>query len=311
MPAVVRDADPERDFAAIAELLTRHGAERVEEWELREEHERVVEGKLLRRFVAERGGIVAGVATCVRYPSQPAGLYHVHIVAEPEGKGTGRVLARRLCELLEAEPVEELWVDVRDDRPRGFSFARLQGFSVRARQVKATLDLRDWQRPEETARGAHLEAEGIRLLDFGETRGDSGALRALYEINRVAGLDDPSSAGGFPPYETWLGIVPRSAGFDPHGQILAENGGRFVGLAAVGSSGGQAWNSITGVDPAFRRRGIARALKILAAEHAQRLGVAMLETEMSATNEAMRALNRSLGYREQPGYRTLSRRPRD
>ncbi len=102
--------------------------------------------------------------------------------------------------------------------------------------------------------------------------------------------------------------MPRSVGFDPRGQILAEHAGRFVGLAAVGSSGERAWNAITGVEPAFRGRGIARALKTRAALYAQERGALVLETEMSAANEAMRRLNRSLGYREQPGYVTLSRR---
>ena len=307
MPIVVRDAEPERDFAAIAELLTRHGTERVEEWELREDHERVVEGKLLRRFVAERDGEIVGAATCVRYPSQPAGLYHVHVVAEPEGQGAGRLHSRRLEELLEAEPVEELWVDVREDRSRGLAFAELQGFAERARQVRATLDLHDWKERGSAEQAARLKADGITFLDFGRTSGDDTALQALYAINRIAGLDDPSSAGGFPSYDAWLEIVPRSTGFDPGGQILAAHDGRFVGLAAVGSSGDEAWNAITGVDPAFRRRGIARALKIRAAEHARHLGAISLETETSAANDAMRALNRSLGYVEQAGYITLSK----
>jgi len=261
---VVRDADPARDFESVAALLTLHGAEPVEAWELLEEHARVVPGKLLRRFVAERGGTVVGVATCIRFPSQPAGLYHVHVLAEPGGIGVGSALAARLEELLAGEPVAELWVDVREDRPRGLQFAEQHGFNERA-------------------------------------------LRALYEINRVAALDDPSSAGGFPPYETWLGIVPQSSGFDAEGQILAEAGGRFVGLAAVGHSGEQAWNAITGGAPEFRGRGIGGALKVRAAEYAQAAGAGRLETETNAENAAMRAINRSLGYEERPGYLTLSR----
>ena len=59
--------------------------------------------------------------------------------------------------------------------------------------------------------------------------------------------------------------------------------------------------------PPCRRRGIARALKIQAAEYARRVGALTLETETSAANDAMRALTRSLGYVEQPGYVTLSK----
>lgn len=309
MATFVRDADPAQDYEAVASLLTRHGPERAEADELREEHDRFVEGKLLRRFVAEREGRIVGVATCRRYPSQPAGLYHVHVVAEPEGLGIGSLLARRLEELLASEPVEELWVDVREDRLRGLEFAGRHGFEERNHQVKAVLDLTAWRPEAFTSDVQRVEEGGVHLLDFSETRGDEASLRGLYEINRIAGLDDPSSAGGFPSYETWLEIVPRSVGFDPAGQILAEvDNGRFVGLAAVGTSGEHAWNAITGVDPAHRGRGIARALKARAASYAQRAGARTLETEMNVANHAMRSVNRALGYREGPGYRTLSRR---
>lgn len=308
MDTIVRDAVPEHDFGAVAALLTQHGPEPVEAWELTEEHARIVPGKLLRRFVAERDGSIVGVATCIRFPSQPPALYHVHVVANPEGEGVGSALATRLEELLDAEPVEELWVDVREDRPRGLAFAGRHGFEERQRQVRAVLDLAHW-RPETFAeRIATVEAADVRVLDFATTAGDEGALRGLYEINRIAGLDDPSSAGGFPPFETWLRIVPESEGFDPRGQILAEAGGRFVGLAAVGRSGDRAWNAITGVAPEFRGRGIAQALKARAAEYAQQAGARRLETETNVENAPMRAINRLLGYRESPGYRTLARR---
>ncbi|HXH87810.1 MAG TPA: GNAT family N-acetyltransferase [Gaiellaceae bacterium] len=229
------------------------------------------------------------------------------MLAEPGGIGVGSALAARLEELLAGEPVAELWVDVREDRPRGLQFAEQHGFIERARQAKAVLDLAAWRPEDFVGRIASIEAGGVRLLDFARTAGDERALRALYEINRVAALDDPSSAGGFPPYETWLGIVPQSSGFDAEGQILAEAGGRFVGLAAVGHSGEQAWNAITGVAPEFRGRGIGGALKVRAAEYAQAAGAVRLETETNAENATMRAINRSLGYEERPGYLTLSR----
>ena len=308
MTAVVRAVDPDRDWEAVAGLLTRHGPERVEAGELAEEHLRIVEGKLLRRFVAERDGVVVGTAVCIRYPSQPAGLYHVHVVADPEGGGVGSLLARRLEQELVAEPVEELWVDVREDRPRGLEFAARHGFEEQRRQLKAILDLAGWK--DESGAGAvdRVEALGVRLLSFAETAGDEGALRALYEVNRVAALDDPSSAGGFPSYETWTELVPGSGSFDPAGQILAELDARIVGLAAVGRSGSAAWNAITGVLPEHRGKGIGRALKVRAATYAQQAGALTLETETNVENHPMRAVNRALGYRELPGYRTLSRR---
>jgi hypothetical protein len=93
--ATVVPADAAEHYGPIADLLTRVGPERVEEFELRENDERALPGKLVRRWVALDGGGVVGTAFAIRYPSEPAGLFNVFVAVEPavEGAGLGGRLA--------------------------------------------------------------------------------------------------------------------------------------------------------------------------------------------------------------------------
>ena len=62
---------------------------------------------------------------------------------------------------------------------------------------------------------------------------------------------------------------------------------------------------VTSVLPAFRRRGIARALKLRLHAYARANGVTEIHTRTTRENRAMVALNDSLGYvivESSPGY---------
>src|SRR5439155_22098517 len=94
------------------------------------------------------------------------------------------------------------------------------------------------------------------------------------------------------------------------GQILALDGDRMVGLAAIGQAADKpdaAFNAFTGVDPAYRGRGIATALKLLGVRHARRLGARYVWTDNDSTNAPMLAINRKLGYRPRPGQLRVER----
>jgi GNAT superfamily N-acetyltransferase len=54
------------------------------------------------------------------------------------------------------------------------------------------------------------------------------------------------------------------------------------------------------VDPAYRGRGIARALKLKTVEWAREHGVEFIFTANDAQNQRMLSINSSLGYRPLP-----------
>jgi GNAT superfamily N-acetyltransferase len=62
-----------------------------------------------------------------------------------------------------------------------------------------------------------------------------------------------------------------------------------------------AWNAMTGVLPEYRGRGLARALKVLAAIEARRRGWRWIGTTNNARNAPMLAVNQVLGYQRTAG----------
>jgi RimJ/RimL family protein N-acetyltransferase len=79
-------------------------------------------------------------------------------------------------------------------------------------------------------------------------------------------------------------------------------GEEWVGLTILQSTSPDlAWNAMTGVIPSHRGRGLARAPKALAAEHARRQGIRAIATRNNVRNAPMLAVNEALGYRRQQG----------
>ena len=65
---------------------------------------------------------------------------------------------------------------------------------------------------------------------------------------------------------------------------------------------GVLYNGLTGVRREYRRRGIARALKVKNLLWAKRNGYEVVKTWNDATNEGMLELNMALGFVKQPAW---------
>jgi RimJ/RimL family protein N-acetyltransferase len=172
------------------------------------------------------------------------------------------------------------------------------------------VDLSAAPREPDVRRETTLEAEGVAVTTYAAASGADHAERSLYAINRTAGLDDPgNTSGSFPDFDRWRAIVLGASWFQPEGQFVAVSGGHFVGLAAAGHDEGDktAEALIAGVDPAFRGRGIAQALKARTLAWAAERGATALVTQVDAGNTAMLRVSEKLGFERVGGVRTLER----
>jgi GNAT superfamily N-acetyltransferase len=77
------------------------------------------------------------------------------------------------------------------------------------------------------------------------------------------------------------------------------------GTVSVIGDGREGWNSLTAVRRAWRRRGVATAIKRAQIEAARRAGLEGLTTFSEMRNEPMRTLNERLGYRPLPSQLRL------
>lgn len=99
----------------------------------------------------------------------------------------------------------------------------------------------------------------------------------------------------------------HGVGSNPAWITIAADGDRFVGTTrmTLNADTGSMYITFTGVDPEYRGRGIALALKLLAVEKARQLGVRYLRTNNDSQNAPMLAVNQKLGYVPQPGLYVL------
>lgn len=139
---------------------------------------------------------------------------------------------------------------------------------------------------------------GLRVFTLRDAGRGVEVRRALYAMVREGVLDDPGDEHGFMDFEPFDAEL-----FEPFywrwadAQYLAADGEVWVGLVNLQLRRPErAEMGITVVRRAYRRRGIARALKVLALGLAQERGVTSVVTWNHVQNTPILRLNASLGF---------------
>ena len=143
-----------------------------------------------------------------------------------------------------------------------------------------------------------VRARGIRVETLSELRARQGdeSLGRIHELYTAARVDQPTlGTVTARPFEDWRREVFDELGGLPDAYFVASDGDRLVGCSAVHASGEDVLRIlITGVLPDYRRRGIARVLKLRVHAWARAHGYREIHT--STANVAAVALNTALGY---------------
>lgn len=138
------------------------------------------------------------------------------------------------------------------------------------------------------------------LHDWGDTVAHR---RSVYELNKTCS-SDILDRGTFSSFEEYQVLRFDAASVRPEGIILAfddrDHGQRLVGLCQVTCPPGREWAFVemTGVLPAYRRQGVATAMKRRALAVAAGWGCSQVRTLHHPGNPAIIAANRALGFRE-------------
>lgn len=306
----LRLAVPSRDFPRIASLLTSISPEPVTVADLEEDEARTMTGKHWRRWVVEDSASgVMGYAMVIRYPSQPPGWMNMELVVDAayRRQGAGTMLYEAALGYAREHGAATLVVEVNDREPDGRRFAEQRGFHRSHHVLDAVLDLTafDMSDVDHAETIARAELAGIRFTTLAALGKTEPVLRQLYDLNRMAVLDEPGSSGGFPAYENWLRIVVNARWYRAESQFIALDGDTLVGLAGVYNDPDHPqtmFNGLTGVRPEYRRRGIALALKLLTIRYAIDHGAHVVTTNIDDRNAPMLRINTALGYLPQSGH---------
>jgi GNAT superfamily N-acetyltransferase len=253
-------------------------------------------------FVATVDGAEAGVAIAyVGWHSAPGtGTGEAFVLPEHRGAGIGSALYRELAGWVQERGCVTLETSVAEDDAASLAWADRRGFREVGRSSRLVLDLTAIEAP------AVDPPPGVEIVSWAD-RPD--LTPALYTVAVEAYPDEPGSEGNLmDPYETWLSKDMRGDSDRPEATFIALADGEVAGYAKLSLSSSDATvahHDMTGVRRAFRRRGIAGALKRAEIAWAKQAGYQALETNNEVRNEPIRRLNERHGYTVQPGVVVL------
>lgn len=180
----------------------------------------------------------------------------------------------------------------------GHAFAERRGFAVVRRESYSWVDPRSVDAAELDALEARATADGLRVAPLEELRDRP---RDLHALDAALTADVPAA---FPEddvrFEEWLEGTFGAPDLDWQGSRVVFAGERPVAftLLNVDHEARRAENDMTGTLAEFRGRGLARLAKLSSLVWAAERGIEDVSTGNDASNAAMLAVNRRLGYRE-------------
>jgi GNAT superfamily N-acetyltransferase len=244
-----------------------------------------------RYWVADEDGEIVGRsrASFETFTSEAdVGLLNVSVLPGRRGQGLGAELYDTAAEHLLRTGARRLLATA--DDPAGRPFLEARGFRHTHTQAISALDPR-------TADVRELERTNEdRIVPLAAVRDRP---RDVFELHAETLADVPSDTPlDALDYDDWLRNDWTYPDISDDGSFVVLEGERPVAftLLVVDPVGGMASNAFTGTLRDHRGRGLARLVKLASIAWAARHGIERIVTGNDATNAAMLAVNRRLGY---------------
>ncbi len=300
----IRPFVPQQDMAAMVAIMNQINPLPVTVEELLKREQQDPEGMIRLRVVfTDQQGEVLGYGGAVHVPHRPAGHFTVRVIVDPaaRSRGIGSALFEESMRLVKEAGGKKLIAWCREDHPEAFAWAQRRGFRLDRHAFASTLPLAAFDEAPFAPAVDAAEARGLRFLAYADVPDTAANRRKLYELEAAIDADMPGFEPPFMPFDEWEKVIFTASWFRPEGQIIAADGDRWTGLAAIGLHGSVAYHNGTGVLREYRGQQVATALKVLAIRAAGRLGATSMRTNNDSTNAPMLAINRKFGYIPEPG----------
>jgi len=284
----------------------------VEEWE---EGDRTRDPRCqFRRWVVEADGqtVGYGLYTHVMNKFDPHRFMVVGGVLEANrNRGIGVALYNIIMDGLAVLAPREIRAHAREDRGEAVRFLQKRGFREYRRESDSVLEVNDFDPIPYTGLEDRLRSEGILIRTLRELEGDPRRDRKLYDLDWEVTRDEPGSQDNTRvEFEVFVEKGLNTSWRLPDGYFVAVCDGEYVGICLLNAvaANGTATHGITGVKRAFRRRGIATAMKVRAIRYARKVGIPRIYTDNEVGNQPMLGLNNRLGFKPLPAWIFLEKR---
>lgn len=299
----------ERDYPAIAAVLMAAWPDEAHSEISLREHDRHAPEIRWGRFVAEVDHQTVGVGEYTQFE----GMYHpqkfgVWVTVKPafRSQGIGTTLYRRVLEAIEPHNPISILSSTREDQPHALAWLKKLGFVQKMRYWESRLDVQRFDFGPWAGKIEAVQAAGFELRSMKELEGDPAHKQKAYDLWLEARLDVPRpeemSEVRFEDYCKW---VFESRYYLPEGHFVAvdQHTGQYVALSTLWKTDGDYLHTgLTGTRRAYRRRGLALALKLKGIRFAQAYGAKEIRTGNESNNRAMLSINEALGFVKQPAW---------
>jgi GNAT superfamily N-acetyltransferase len=235
-------------------------------------------------LLADLDGAPVGAGFAGRSDSPGRGFLSPRVLPEARRRGVGVTLLRELAAHLTGLGFGYVSSHVDGRDPGSLEFARRFGFEDVDRQVEQVRAIGD-EPPAQPP-------PGVRFVTIAER---PELLRAAHELALEGYADLATSSPVTVRLDDWL----RDEATLPNGSFVALAGDEIVGYSGLCrrvENGTSAEDGLTVVRRAWRRRGLATALKRAELAWAAANGIVEIVTWTQRGNEGMRSLNETLGY---------------
>ena len=222
------------------------------------------------------------------------GTFHVMICVEPryQEHGIGSALYNRLIEDLCLLNTCSIRVKIREDTLPGLRFVRKYGFSEELRIWELHLDTAAFDPHPHAGLHSALKAQGIEIKTLQDLETDAERYQKLYHLICEVGQDLPWTQ---PSYDDFLRDTQLRS---EASYFVAVHEDSYVGLSYLTAHKEERFcaTGLTGVKRAYRRQGIALALKLQGISYAKEHTYPTITTSVDSSNQPSLSMNERLGF---------------